>query len=137
MRGVLQNSGSHTACIVSAYLRCLCKRKADRGACPACAHDRLPLQDIHEHQHTPSKLAAVQGLRKLLEYLAPLGQKGALAGSDSESGGTASAAEVKLSACHAVNAVLWKRTLPHCTAACNMSQTRTHSTLPSHAKLYS
>lgn len=57
----------------------------------------MPLPDIYEHQHTPGKLAAVQGLRKLLEYLAPLGQKGALAGSDSESSGAASAAEVKFS----------------------------------------
>ena len=84
----------------------------------------MPLPDTYEHQHTPSKLAALQGLRKLLDYLEPLGQKGALAGGDSESGGTASAAEVRLSACHAVNDVLRERTLHHCAAACNISGTQ-------------
>jgi len=40
----------------------------------------------------------VQGVRKLLEYLTPLGQKSALTESNSESGGKASASEVAL--CH-------------------------------------
>ena len=36
----------------------------------------------------------VQGVRKLLEYLTPLGQKSALTEHNSESGGEASASEV-------------------------------------------